>query len=52
MAIEAVNKAVDEYQVILQSLEEPAKGEFQRGNGLKMEQLKGELEMLLEEDDH
>ena len=51
-AQEAVTAAIDEYRNILGSLEEPEKGEFQRGNGLKMEQLKAELEILLESDDH
>ena len=44
--------ALAEYQDILTSLEEPAKGEFQRSNGLKMEQLKAELDIMLEADDH
>lgn len=51
-AIVAVEAAREEYKSILHSLEEPARGEFQRGNGLKMEQLKGELEMVLNDDDH
>eukprot|EP00617_Octactis_speculum_P012773 CAMPEP_0185776928 /NCGR_PEP_ID=MMETSP1174-20130828/87648_1 /TAXON_ID=35687 /ORGANISM="Dictyocha speculum, Strain CCMP1381" /LENGTH=84 /DNA_ID=CAMNT_0028465105 /DNA_START=291 /DNA_END=545 /DNA_ORIENTATION=- len=51
-AQEAVVAALDEYADILGSLEEPMRGEFQRSNGLKMEQLKAELEILLEADDH
>eukprot|EP00613_Pedinella_sp_CCMP2098_P001225 CAMPEP_0171628036 /NCGR_PEP_ID=MMETSP0990-20121206/21170_1 /TAXON_ID=483369 /ORGANISM="non described non described, Strain CCMP2098" /LENGTH=129 /DNA_ID=CAMNT_0012196089 /DNA_START=109 /DNA_END=498 /DNA_ORIENTATION=- len=51
-AMSAVAEAVSEYKSILASLEEPARGEFQRGNGLKMAQLEGELEMLLTDDDH
>ena len=44
--------ALAEYEDILGGLEEPEKGEFQRSNGLKMEQLKAELEILLHSDDH
>ena len=44
--------ALAEYEDILTGLEEPEKGEFQRSNGLKMEQLKAELEILLLSDDH
>ena len=53
MAEEAVTAAIKEYRTIRDSLDEPARGEFERGNGLKMEQLKAELELLLESDhDH
>ena len=51
-AQEAVDAALAEYADILGSLEEPERGEFQRGNGLKMEQLKAEIEILLHDDDH
>ena len=51
-AADAVSAAVNEYEAILAGLEEPGKGEFQRGNGLKMEQLRAEYEILLEDDDH
>mmetsp|Transcript_30920 Transcript_30920/g.69463 ORF Transcript_30920/g.69463 Transcript_30920/m.69463 type:complete len:145 (-) Transcript_30920:319-753(-) len=53
VAEEAVTAAIKEYRTIRDSLDEPARGEFERGNGLKMEQLKAELELLLESDhDH
>ena len=51
-AQEAVDAALAEYANILGELEEPQKGEFQRSNGLKMEQLRAEMELLLEDDDH
>jgi hypothetical protein len=51
-AITAVEAALAEYNSILTSLKDPERGEFQRGNGLKMEQLKGEVDSLLAEDDH
>ena len=44
--------AIAEYEAILCNLDEPVRGEFQRSNGLKMEQLKAEMEILLQEDDH
>ena len=51
-AQEAVNAALAEYAEILGGLKEPEKGEFQRSNGLKMEQLKAEIIILLQDDDH
>ena len=51
-AQEAVDAALAEYANILGELEEPQKGEFQRSNGLKMEQLRAEMELLLEDEDH
>ena len=51
-AANAVAAAIAEYEAILCNLDEPVRGEFQRSNGLKMEQLKAEMEILLQEDDH
>ena len=42
--------AMDAYNQLLDKLDDEAKQQLQRSNGLKMEQLKGELAMML--DDH
>ncbi len=48
----AVDAALKEYTEILASLVDPARGEFQRSNGLKMEQLKAELSLLVDGDEN
>lgn len=51
-AKEAAEGAIAEYDSILESLSEEKRGEVTRGNGLKVAQLKAELEMALEVEDH
>jgi hypothetical protein len=51
-AKEATEEAIAEYDSLLASLDEEKRGEVQRGNGLKVAQLKAELELALEVDDH
>ena len=51
-AKDAVEAALGEYSTILSELQEPLRGEVERSNGLKMEQLKAELELLFEDDHH
>ncbi len=47
-AREAVEEALREYEGLLRDVDDSQRGEIQRSNGLKMEQLKGELGLLLE----
>jgi len=47
VAQEAVDEAVANFQALLAELDEKRRGEVMRGNGLKVEQLKGELTLVL-----
>jgi len=49
-AMAAVNVAVAAFDAIIADLDEATRGEVMRANGLKVEQLKGELEMALHPD--
>ena len=49
-AIAAVGAAVAEFEAIVADLDEATRGEVMRANGLKVEQLKGELELALHHD--
>lgn len=52
-ATEAVDEAVKAFQAIVDDIEDPdEKNRILRGNGLKVEQLKGELQMALNGGDH
>eukprot|EP00579_Thalassiosira_antarctica_P000814 CAMPEP_0201868366 /NCGR_PEP_ID=MMETSP0902-20130614/2281_1 /ASSEMBLY_ACC=CAM_ASM_000551 /TAXON_ID=420261 /ORGANISM="Thalassiosira antarctica, Strain CCMP982" /LENGTH=93 /DNA_ID=CAMNT_0048393701 /DNA_START=347 /DNA_END=628 /DNA_ORIENTATION=- len=49
VATKAVNAAIDEFQAIIKDVEDvDQKNGILRGNGLKVEQLKGELKMAIE----
>ncbi|CAN0094284.1 unnamed protein product [Phaeothamnion confervicola] len=51
-AKEAVEATVASFNSVLAAAEESQRGEIMRSNGLKVEQLKAELEQLLHSDDH
>ncbi|CAM9244781.1 unnamed protein product [Choristocarpus tenellus] len=51
-AKEAVEEAVNMFEGFLAEVDEDKRQEIMRGSGLKVEQLKAELSLLLEADDH
>ena len=44
----AVDEAVNNFEELLEELDDERRGSVRRGNGLKVEQLKGELQLVLD----
>ncbi|CAM9287654.1 unnamed protein product [Laminaria digitata] len=51
-AKEAVDEAVALFEEVLSSVSDQKRTEIMRGSGLRVEQLKAELDQLLASDDH